>query len=970
MSTKRFSLFLRNLGFSEKIISEKYRDGTFTYTLVAGQNKFEINYVYTPTNEKIFQTHLDYWNKNNVNVFIAVSDDKTYIINAKEKPNLSLSKKIKIHSFDYGINTEGFEKEKIREISKEYIDASYFFDFVIKNQKSKQEVDKHLLLDLIALRNDLLDDKNENIIHLLILRCLFLKYLEDRGIYSKDYLLNILETLNPQKLIEAFNEIVKINGDIFKYERLTKEEIESNYLEKLAQFFNSDYRTKQFNFFPYHFDQIPIQLISHVYEAFLKSEEKKGKGIYYTPSFVVNFMLSHTLREKLIEKRDVTVFDPAVGSGAFLVESFRMIINSYGGKIDYTKKKEILQNQLFGIDIDPKALQIATFSLYLALLETEKPEFIREQIEKEYPILPTLIGNSLIEANSLTDNVFENRTFDCIVTNPPWSSVQDIDDPESQKERQAIGKKGKIGTIPEFKNVSDYERSQAFLLRVKKWSNLKTIFSLIVKNSIFLNDNANTFREDFLNIYQLNYFYELSNYNKILFKKRMIGKINGANIELGSTEPCAILVFEQSKQKSNTLKYISPKLNDFSEKFECIHFTQKDINIIEQNRFLTDDLLWRVLVNGDFEDYKLIKEKLITENGINIECRSGFQPKKGMKPLGKPVYKDLIKPGDFHRYVITNQLTKFNWSQKLHRKRKDRIFLGIRVIAPLRPLKEDNYKLQGIRINNDNLVHRDDILCFRPKLENLSYENYKVILGILNSKLIGYTLFHISSQWGKEGEMKRPKLRNIDIKKYLKLPQINFNESKVKKINQNVEEVENLKKKNISTEKYENLIDELVFGLYNLFDYEKEIIREFYKVRTERTGKSKYVTKSDLNEYIKNFTDIFGLMLAENYTLKASYKISANVGAIVCFTIVDEKEIVEPKEENSLEILHFVKGKQLQQAEISKILNEDKVKIYDEKFFNIIKSNLFKDWTKRQAIKDAKEEIGLLLSKLPETYES
>jgi hypothetical protein len=967
MNTKRFSLFLRNLGFSEKIISEKFRDDTFTYTIDAGQNKFDINYVYTPTNEDIFQTHLVYWNKNNVNVFIAVSDDKTYIINAKEKPNLSLSNKIKIHCFDYGINTVDFEKEKIREISKEYIDASYFFDFVIKNQKSKQEVDKHLLLDLIALRNDLLDDKNEHIIHLLILRCLFLKYLEDRGIYSNGYLVNILDTKNPQNLIEAFDEIVKINGDIFKYERLTKEEIKPVYLEKLAQFFKSDYRTKQLKIFPYQFNQIPIQLISHVYEAFLKGEEKKGKGIYYTPSFVVNFMLSHTLREKLIEKQDVTVFDPAVGSGAFLVESFRMIINSYDGEIDYTKKKEILQNQLFGIDIDPNALQIATFSLYLALLETEKPEFIREQIEKSYPILPTLIGNSLIEANSLTDNVFENRTFDCIVTNPPWSSVQDIDDPESQKERQAIGEKGEIGTIPEYKNVSDYERSQAFLLRVKKWSNLRTIFSLVVKNSIFLNDNANPFREDFLKNYQLNYFYELSNYNKILFKKRIIGKINGANIELGSTEPCAILVFELSKHKNNTVKYISPKLNDFSENFECIHFTQKDINGIEQNRFITDDLLWRVLVNGDFEDYKLIKEKLITENGINIECRSGFQPKKDMKPLGKPVYKDLIKPGDFQRYVITNQLAKFNWNQKL--RRKPDIFFGKRIIFPQRPLQEDNFRLRCIGIEKDTIVHRDDILCIKPKEQNLVHNYFKIMLGILNSKLIGYILFHISSQWGKEGEMKRPKLRNLDIEKYIMLPHINYEENKVEQIRQNVEEIENLKKQNISTKKYENLIDELVFDLYNLFDYEKEIIREFYKVRTERTGKSKYVTKSDLNEYVTNFTDTFGLMLAENYTLKASYKISANVGTIVCFTIVDEKEIVEPKEDNSLEILHFVKRRQLQQAEISKILNEDKVKIYDEKFFYIIKSNLFKDWTKRQAIKDAKEEIGLLLSKLPETHE-
>lgn len=155
-----------------------------------------------------------------------------------------------------------------------------------------------------------------------------------------------------------------------------------------------------------------------------------------------------------------------------------------------------------------------------------------------------------------------------------------------------------------------------------------------------------------------------------------------------------------------------------------------------------------------------------------------------------------------------------------------------------------------------------------------------------------------------------------------------------------------------------------------IYSYEKEIIREFYQIRVERTGKRKYVNKSDLNDYIKNFADTFKLMLAENYSLNAAYKISANVGTVVCFTITDRKDITEPQENNSFEILHFVKEHQLQQADISKILNEDKVKIYNEKFFYIIKSNLFKDWTKRQAIKDAKEEIGLLLSKLPETHEA
>jgi len=110
-------------------------------------------------------------------------------------------------------------------------------------------------------------------------------------------------------------------------------------------------------------------------------------------------------------------------------------------------------------------------------------------------------------------------------------------------------------------------------------------------------------------------------------------------------------------------------------------------------------------------------------------------------------------------------------------------------------------------------------------------------------------------------------------------------------------------------------------------------------------------------------------MLEKGSKLVGKYKISANVGAVVCFTIVDEKDEQKQTEDKTLEILHFVKNKQITDADRNKILNEDKVKIYDNEFMYIIKSNLFKDWTVRQAIKDAKEEINLLLSKLPERNE-
>lgn len=88
------------------------------------------------------------------------------------------------------------------------------------------------------------------------------------------------------------------------------------------------------------------------------------------------------------------------------------------------------------------------------------------------------------------------------------------------------------------------------------------------------------------------------------------------------------------------------------------------------------------------------------------------------------------------------------------------------------------------------------------------------------------------------------------------------------------------------------------------------------------------------------------------------------MGAVICFAIVSNKEATEPERNPNFEILNFVKSKQLRKSDSLKILFEEKVKIYDNDKFYIIKSNRFKDWTVRQAIRDAKEEMELFINQL------
>jgi len=967
-----FRRYLTTLNYSEEEITAGLLDETTFSYRVDEEGRLNVKYILTPTTNDIYLEHRSLWNMNSDNVFIAVSDQQSHIINVKEKPDAErpLKNAICLRSFNYGVNSLGFEQVVPSEISKQYIDSAFFFDFVIKNQRKGQEVDKDLLLNLLQLKSDLISDSNEEMIHLLILRCIFIKYLEDRGIFEADYLITILKSNDPQQLVAAFNEIKKINGDVFKYDSFKVSDIKLKYLKQLALFFETDYRSGQHFLFPYQFDRIPIQLISHVYEAFLKDNSKKRKGIYYTPYFLVDFMLNQLFTsEGSTPLATARCLDAAVGSGAFLVECFKRIQASFGRPLTFDEKKSILETQLFGIDIDQKALQITAFSLYLALLETEDPNFIRNEIVHAHPILPSLIGLTLMSANAITDEVFKGQTFDYIVSNPPWGSVpkpEDAQDDQEKaeiiKERNAIANKGRGSGI--FAHVSDFERSQAFLCRFKEWSNPQTKIAAVVKNSIFLNDNAEEFRTDLLTNYHLEKFYELSHYNKILFKKRKIGEVNGQKVELGASEPCAVVIMgilSDAPGPVNVL-YTSPKLSIFAENFQLIHITSKDVIPILQSDLAENDIYWRILVNGDLDGYRIISKLLDQSNGLKINATSGFQPQSNMASLGAPVWKKIIEPGDFEQYdqVDIKSLNSFNWNQALRRTGPKGMFDGPRILINTRPLKTDGFLFRGIYVE-DEVVHKDNILAVTLKDPQNSIDNYLPYLAILNSQLIGFLFYQLSIQWGK-GEGKRDTLRNLDVEK-LPIKRIE-NAQLAKRLEDLVKLIQQHKNTKQDFKDELSELNDLVFDHYGLLDYEKKVIQEFYTVNVDRADASGVkVTGEDISAYFDAFSSVFKLVLAEGTGISASYNISPNMGALIClrltqndgrkFGIGDDRHII-----------NFVKNGQLKKADALKVLEEDKIKLYEADRFYLIKSNHFKDWTVRQANVDAREEIQQFIKHL------
>jgi type I restriction-modification system DNA methylase subunit len=174
---------------------------------------------------------------------------------------------------------------------------------------------------------------------------------------------------------------------------------------------------------PYEFSVFPPEILSQVYEQFLgkvirltaghqakveeKPEVKKAGGVYYTPAYIVEYMVKQTvgeLREGKSPKQISTlrILDPACGSGSFLIGAYTYLMNYHrdwyvkdgpekhkkelfqkiGGEWRLTtqEKKRILLNNLYGVDIDPQAVEVTKLSLLLKVLEGESDETLRRQL--------------------------------------------------------------------------------------------------------------------------------------------------------------------------------------------------------------------------------------------------------------------------------------------------------------------------------------------------------------------------------------------------------------------------------------------------------------------------------------------------------------------------------------------------------------------------------------------------------------
>ncbi len=456
-------------------------------------------------------------------------------------------------------------------------------------------VDQNLLKNLEELGGWLRDnDLHEQTAHALIGKYVYLRYLRDRKILSDrkleqwDFDLN--SVFGRDATVSGFQTLVKkldqwLNGSIFPVPTEGELSPRDKHIKKVASVFLGDDPTSgqmQLDFNAYNFAHIPIETMSVVYQQFLHAEKRApSQGAYYTPVHLVNFMLDELDSKKML-KKGMKVFDPACGSGAFIVQCFRRLVErelSTSGRLRLkpSELKALLVDQIYGVDIDEDACGVTELSLVLTLLDYVDPPDLEEAGYQHFK-LPVLrdkniffCKNGFFDNESMQIKALSGVKFDWIVGNPPWKLLPGK--PKTPADQSALAWiKNNKKEYPVNKN----QIAEAFVWKASLYLSEAGVtgFLLPGKTLFKIQKNAIEFREHFFKKMDVWCIVNFANLRRLLFK--------------GATNPAAAFFYRACQNNSDKpvsiLTYAPFAMNQIS---------QYDLSKRGSKK------LWTVLVNAD-----------------------------------------------------------------------------------------------------------------------------------------------------------------------------------------------------------------------------------------------------------------------------------------------------------------------------------------------------------------------------------
>jgi len=968
-------------------VDEIYFSGEFPTVYFKSVTDFE-----EATQHEILEIQRKIWNQGKVPFLYVESPTEVRVYNCYEKPVHKNQKKRSIDDIllyqtiieDLNLLQRVFDKVSI-ETGRFWEERRY-----AKKLKNETRVEKTLIDNLKETRKKL--KKNGlpiNIIHDLLLRSLFILYLEDRKATTPEFYQQCTKVAEASSYFDVLDNIegtyllfekleTAFNGNLSPITEEERELVTPIHLKQIKECFWSEIdNSGQLDLFDWRifaFDVIPIQLLSEIYEHFLEEEDsdgKKQKGAFYTPLPLAQFVLNEVLPypSKGVAEYNVKILDPTCGSGIFLVESLNRLLDRW--EMAHTPKKltfeiicQIVKGNIFGIEINSEAIKVTAFSLYLAMLNRLDPIGLWQTEQFPYLIYDpneedkNKQGSNLFKMSSLGSGPFEDIDFDLVVGNPPFKRGGLEGEPKNYLNKLKFAQ----------------ELVLAFLHRVTLLApNAK--YGLICGSKPLLFNNLEPYKAFRKFLFQENYVEKIYNFSIL---RRVTQKEGGRNLFESAVNPISIVFYSKEIPDNPFPKimYCAPKSPSIKNRMiDGIAIDKTDISYLPREECQKPDTkIWKIAMWGTERDFTFLNEKFRNNESLfdffNNEKDNWF------------VGTGLHRPSDDKSYV--EDLSEY---PLIPTKKINRYFVDSNNLAPL---GEANYRRIDKKLFNAPLILvkeglKNNRFCaayvsFKAVFLNAVYginsTTYsptflKTLVGYLNSKFATYYLFFMSSTWGIERE-------RVKLNELLSIPIIRFTDEYLDSIAKKVDKIIHLKSdpftdKESYLQPVEEQLDILFYKGLGFSSIEIILIEDFFHSTLNfffKKNKSPALFSSSIEENKR-----YAQYLCKSYNDYIDYDEDLTAWSIV-FDLNSRVPL-------NVVVLYLNQEKeadsviQLPQKEIGKILKQMEEYTYQEyaesiyyrRFFRyydddkvyIIKPNEKRFWSRSMAINDADEIVAEIL---------
>ncbi|KPF65942.1 hypothetical protein IP84_17305 [beta proteobacterium AAP99] len=459
----------------------------------------------------------------------------------------------------------------------------------------------------------------------LIGRALFTRFLADRNIVQTPDLDSIVtgatkpEQLfeNPLSLIRTFQWLDKIfNGDLLELRSKDYAGLMESLgvtgpkvCSVLANVMDGSYDGQlSLDWGGLRFQHIPVDVLSQVYEHFAHRympAKAKKTSIHYTPRAIAELVVDGVFGATALEKRhEVTVLDPAVGAGVFLVLSFRRIVAETwvrtGIRPKRSKIRAILTSQLFGLDINPISIKVAALSLYLAALELDPEPQPLSDLRFERLFERTLRcvdeqhldGAKDAELGSLSTQLRSIGPFDIVLANPPWTRLSGRLKKDLDRTAYTVDEKAPKGANS---LVPNQWPDLAFMWRSTQWCKSGGVIGLLVHARLLFSSETASVRKRWFAM------------------TRATGILNGMHVRQepkiwpSNSQPfCALVSINSPSQPNDSFYFLTPPREPALGRRREIRLDPKAAIPVPMELAVHDPHAFKALSKGSALDLELI----------------------------------------------------------------------------------------------------------------------------------------------------------------------------------------------------------------------------------------------------------------------------------------------------------------------------------------------------------------------------